>query len=366
MNKVIIFGTGRSGSSLLLRLIDGSKGLSCYPLDFNYFHTFESTTWKRKLRAWAAYIVLGKRTNQYLEQYYFDRWRESQYREISKTHLSNINEPINEFYETNDLMVGFNTKGRTEAILQFFKQIGIVYGHAKNDDIVVFKTTECSKVEDYEKLYPDAKCIHIIRDPVNTYSSFKRAMYFKKLPPWWLGGDCLREVIDGRFLPHIRIIKNKLQTKPNSHLLVRYEDILEDSDRELNRIAKFLKVVPPVDTKTQTFFGGRLFKSMPAHPSQKNVATPKQVTPNLDIHEGYKKVIESREEILIRELTSLEASDFGYAKNDKCNHEDLLNMWRLPSKWELRFWFKLLSALRYYYCNRRWIREYFKNRANGS
>ena len=35
-----IFGAGRNGSSLLMRLLDGSPGLWIYPIELNYLRSF--------------------------------------------------------------------------------------------------------------------------------------------------------------------------------------------------------------------------------------------------------------------------------------------------------------------------------------
>ena len=41
-----IFGAGRNGSSLLMRLLDGSPGLWIYPIELNYLRAFAPRTVK--------------------------------------------------------------------------------------------------------------------------------------------------------------------------------------------------------------------------------------------------------------------------------------------------------------------------------
>ena len=49
-----IFGAGRNGSTLLMRLLDGSSGLWIYPIELNYLRTFASGSMKSRLKQWIS------------------------------------------------------------------------------------------------------------------------------------------------------------------------------------------------------------------------------------------------------------------------------------------------------------------------
>jgi hypothetical protein len=45
-----IFGAGRNGSSLLMRLLDGSPGLWIYPIELNYLRSFAPRSLKSAVK----------------------------------------------------------------------------------------------------------------------------------------------------------------------------------------------------------------------------------------------------------------------------------------------------------------------------
>jgi hypothetical protein len=64
-----IFGAGRNGSSLLMRLLDGSPGLWIYPIELNYLRSFAPRSLKSAVKRTLASCVshlpgqAGERSN---------------------------------------------------------------------------------------------------------------------------------------------------------------------------------------------------------------------------------------------------------------------------------------------------------------
>jgi len=81
-------------------------------------------------------------------------------------------------------------------------------------------------------LWPEAKCIHVIRDPRDNYTSYRR-----KHPDWtpwvfaasWRGSTLLAE-------------RNRRTYGENRYLVLRFEDLLSEPDAVLERIRMFLVI----------------------------------------------------------------------------------------------------------------------------
>lgn len=360
---VLIVGSGRNGSSLLLRLLDGSAGLAVYPNDFNYFRTFNRHTWKGRLRDFLLRLLLGQYANSLLEHYHFRRWAHSEwiklYQEIPSTRSLKDEHCIvvdNSVVEA--IRCGF-ASGSTQfsrAVCERFADSGI-------DAKLVLKTTECDRIYDYMTLFSIRRCVHIFRDPVRTYASLKRTHHFKSQPPWYDGGDILREIVDRRWNAHVNAYRELVARNPDSHIVVRYEDLISSPQQEIARVCNFLGVAMPEQPTKQTIFGGHEMRHGSSNPSQLGLSTPQVVSANLEAGGGYLAVIEPREEQLIRVLTQTNAHFLGYpAPSDSVSLESLRSAWRFPDKWEIAFWYRPWRMLRFLVARRLWIRRRLRMR----
>ena len=88
-----IMGTGRNGSTLLMRLLDGSPNLWVYPIEFNYLRKFG----KRKKK----HLLFNKIRNRVFGANYDDftlfQFITRQTNELEETYLNRLKEP----YEAN-------------------------------------------------------------------------------------------------------------------------------------------------------------------------------------------------------------------------------------------------------------------------
>lgn len=93
--------------------------------------------------------------------------------------------------------------------------------------------------------FPEARMLHIVRHPFAVYASSCRALRDSGLPP----------SEETRFLRQMRLsyreaASRSAQPASDSYLLVRYEDLLEDTASGIDRIAAFLGIEPlPVMTQ---------------------------------------------------------------------------------------------------------------------
>ncbi len=88
-----IFGAGRNGSTLLMRLLDGSPGLWVYPLELNYLSTFGLRSVRGKLKRAAARLFSDTGVgNRFREGYIaaFIQWTAHQIQELNETYIKHL------------------------------------------------------------------------------------------------------------------------------------------------------------------------------------------------------------------------------------------------------------------------------------
>jgi LPS sulfotransferase NodH len=98
--------------------------------------------------------------------------------------------------------------------------------------------------------------VHVFRDPAQTYASIKRTHHFKSRPPWYDGGDILREIIDVRWNPHVNAFRELVEREPKKHIALIYEEVIKKPHVEITKVCTFLGVEPPKSLTEQTVLGG--------------------------------------------------------------------------------------------------------------
>lgn len=124
-----------------------------------------------------------------------------------------------------------------------FRIYTLCYFHACNTDLqeeiiayIASKCPECGYcVNDYMSHFPRAKVIHVIRDPRNTLSSHKRG-----------AGIPIRGFYP-LFLKQLSGLKNSLQQAAShsghrNFMVVRYEDLTTNLDQVMKGICRFLEI----------------------------------------------------------------------------------------------------------------------------
>ena len=86
-------------------------------------------------------------------------------------------------------------------------------------------------MEKLRKLYPDAQIIHLIRDPRDVIASLKKM-------PWW-NNSVNYSVFNWKSAMR-HGINARTNTKLDEYLELRYEDLLAEPERELQRVCQFL------------------------------------------------------------------------------------------------------------------------------
>jgi hypothetical protein len=365
-----IFGAGRNGSSLLMRLLDGSPGLWIYPIELNYLRSFAPASVKHRAKHIMAACLYGVSssgrasvTQRRLDL--FHKWASEQLAELKHIYLDQMVEPV---AVTGDPLRTVQEQARgtlAEALESFLDAIRTVYDDRvlSAKPYLMFKSIEVADLPRYHRLFPDMKFVHIVRHPYSNYTSLKRTdMVLKRKPFWFQGGDILRVQLESRWIPHVRFALEGIQTDPARHYLVRYEDLCESAERAVADICSWLGVAPPKEPSLQTVLGGKHLKTLPVNSSLQGVETPAHVVTDMARTYGYDEILTEREKGLILLRTYKLGRRLGYFSAEEAAHLpsrlQLFSQWMPPDEWEYRnasSKVRLVSALiqrRLYLCRK--------------
>lgn len=316
---VALFGAGRNGGTLFARLLDGSPELWVHPVDVLYasvwddlarhgritFRTQQNAT-ARRLRELGARLPTRLVIDQFAQH-----WRD-----IEESYVPLLADPLPEGPDPRAALEESATYTAGEFLPAFLEATRLAYDHRGGAPrALVFKSVETPYVEDYLRLFPGLRCLHLVRDPVANYASTKRSWSQGKARPFYWGGfDLLSIFLDARWLPHVRAALALVEADPDNHLFVRYEDLCADPVAVIGGVCAWLGVAPPAEPEEQTALGGRRLTAMPVHPapSQPGVATPQHVVSDMASRFDYGQVVTPREREFIALRTAPLAQQLGY------------------------------------------------------
>jgi hypothetical protein len=341
-----IFGAGRNGSSLLMRLLDGSPGLWIYPIELNYLRTFAPRTLKGAVKQTLAACapMLPRQAVDAFERRrrrLVGTWAAEQLQELKETYVDKLVKPIpvaEDPLQAIARRVTGDVSGDLDAYLDVIRSC---YDERPlpSPPHLMFKSIEVSDLPRYGRMFPEMKFIHIMRHPYSNYSSLKRTdMVQKQKPFWYQGGDILRLQLESRWIPHAQFALQGLAAEPSRHHVVRYEDLCESPSRIVTDMCAWLGVAPPEEPTIQTVLGGKHLKALPSNPSLKGVDTPAQVVSDMAKQFGYDEILTERERQLILFRTCDLGCRLGYFSTaDKAQVPGrfrLLLDWLAPDQWE--------------------------------
>ncbi|MHB8643776.1 MAG: sulfotransferase [Gaiellaceae bacterium] len=323
---VVVAGIGRNGSSLLMRLLDGSPDLFVYPIELNHLS-----------------VVDGEQS--------FRAWAEAQQRELAETYRGWLEETVDPALDPVEPLSD-GTATPEHDLLAYLDAFHRAYGADRTVErpLLGFKTIEGGESERYRRLLPGLRFVHIVRDPLTAYASLKRTDMLQKQWPFWAQGDLLRTFLERRFIPHVRFALEAARKDPSFHLVVTYERLVREPSNVVTEITDWLGIRAPEDPETQTVLGGRTVRELPPNTSKAGVATPLKVVPDLAGKLGYEDVVTSRERAFIAFRAAALAEPFGYdvAKDTRISRSALARQWLAPDRWELmnvRSWPRFGKAL---------------------
>lgn len=316
---VLLSSTGRDGGTLLLRLLDGSPGLWVHPIDVVY------------LTAWDDLATLGTISGATMMHARTERLDALEHRlpsgmllaafgrhwkDIDEEYVPLLERPLETDPEPSGLFPDVADCGVREFLPAFLDATRRAYdGRGTHARTTVFKMVETPYIDEYLRLFPDMRCIHLIRDPVTNWASVKRSWSYHQTRSFYHGGhDILRTFLDARWLPHADAAVRLAQGDPSRHRIVRYEDMTRAAEDTVGELCAWLGTPPPVDREQLTSLGGRTMTAMPPdpRPSHAGIATPGRVVPDMASRFEYDDVVTPRERELLAAVAGSLAQRLGY------------------------------------------------------
>ncbi|MBU2213659.1 sulfotransferase [Patescibacteria group bacterium] len=331
------FACGRNGSTLIMRLVDGSPGVYVHPIECNF------------LAVWNDLVRFGKvrecvRKNALTTPLHF------LHKPINRTLLykffNSHTKEMSSLLEKNKLNPQgpdpWETLSQEEYTLEkfipaFLNAHALWTEGADNYPHLFFKTIEAVYVDDYIRTFPDIKCIHVFRNPIDVFRSAKRSNGMKDTAAFHPGlpFDTYDVFIERRWIPHARYALG--HTKPDTHVICRYEDACNYPGEELRILAKHCGFPPSKDPSALSLFGGRGKLYIPPNTSSLYIDTPKTVLKDTTSLYDAEEILTQREKALILYRTWGLARMLGYFSDKrKPSLLPLLCSWIPIDVWETR------------------------------
>lgn len=335
-----IFSAARDGSSLLMRLIDGSPNLWMYPIEIKY-------------------LALLSPDGRPLSGETLQGWAEYQFDELQQHYVARLEEPFDLPPSPHQPLGARQRYEAGDGLAAFLRCAAIAYGAPAGEIALGFKSTEAEQKRLYEQAIPGLRMIHIVREPLSQFASTKRSVLERPGFLYWYQRADLISTFVRRWRVHVETALDGLRRDPAHHLLVRYEDLRARPTAEVHRVCEWLRIAPPPEPEVQTVLGGRRMTRLPVNPSKAGVETPTRVIADMEERFGYTNVVSRREERLLRHCTASLNAALGYpAPDGRMTHlarAGLIGSWMLPERWEIDLIKHRKRALLEFFDRRRFV-----------
>ncbi|MEG4108429.1 sulfotransferase [Microcoleus sp. S13_C5] len=200
MQRIFLVGSPRSGTTMLQSLLAAHPEVISFP-ESKFFH----------------YLLYKKFAGKFparMEAFFKDE----------------INRP--------DLLQGFDDSQTVGAKVSWFVRVLDGLAAEQNKSIWLEKTPEhIYFIEDIQRLLPDAKFIHILRNSMDTIASLHEAT-MNSHDLWGHGWDlnhCIHRWKEAMLISH-------KYAKKSNHILVKYEEILDNKVKKLEELCHFMGI----------------------------------------------------------------------------------------------------------------------------
>ena len=248
-NPIFICGHRKSGTTMLINLFDGAKDAVVFPDDSGFFYMYYPTYESSKYTDSEKVMRLAERI---VKIHLSEKIEEAKCDDNTKKILY---ENQNIFYNK---VKSFNQKDfHTEDILKHFIQSFHESFYPDNVPKVWIEKTTSTEIYAVEivKWYPNAKFIHILRDPRDNWSSLKSG-WDKKYQDYNDSVDRLKHsMIERGLLGFEMAIYNEKIIGKERYKVVKYEDFVQDSERYMQEFAEFVGIEYNDNLLKPTTFG---------------------------------------------------------------------------------------------------------------
>jgi hypothetical protein len=332
-----LFGTGRNGSSLIGRLLDGLEDTYVHPVEEKFLTAFDDIAHHGRVTRMVEQNCTTQQLNRLDEDLACEKLA-GYYQMSLDVIMKHFEDTIGLPSVVRKLSLKKILRSQTCSVETFTREYLTGLATLIRPDVTfhhhLFKSIEVPYIAEYEQIFPDMKFIHIVRDPVAVCSSQKRSlMENKRLPASYLGFDWLSCMLDKRWVPHARFIAERREN--SRHIVVRYEDLVKNPSGEIGRVATWLDLAPPPRPTDQTLFYNLDKTNWGHNPSKKGIESPTKVVADLQLKNRYDEVLTHREIDLITVKTRGLLAGLGYKSPSDATLVKVIVKYLTLDKWEL-------------------------------
>ena len=228
-SPIFLLGSHKSGSSLLRSLLDNHDALTVLPSEAHFFQY--SGFWVDYALRKSDYIDLDlkarlQKLHRFIaeENHCDDPFGASVMKERYNPDL--FREVIN----------SFSGDSLKEAIDCYFNAIYYSWQRKnidKNTRIVEKSVENAEYASVYKGIYPDAKFVHIVRNPYATLVAIRKSRPSPGYPP-------LKSIIEALYNSYYFLYKNEMTI--GDYLVIRFEDLVSDTSATMKIISDFLSI----------------------------------------------------------------------------------------------------------------------------
>lgn len=232
-NAVFLCGHRKSGTTLLLNLLDSHPELSVYPADSGFFYRYYPLA---EIQNYSTKQKIDVMVNQTIKNL------ENEFSKLSDDDKHEIAFDVDSFkQEFLDLSSKSNITSKDMLIsLALLYQ---KYSPAQNQNMWVEKTTSTEIYAlDILKWFPKAKFIHLIRDPRDNWASLQSG-WEKRYKDFNDSKERLLQSLleRGKLGMEFAQLNNKI-IGPKQYLILKFEDLTQNPESTLKKIASFLNI----------------------------------------------------------------------------------------------------------------------------
>jgi protein-tyrosine sulfotransferase len=236
MNQEPIFlvGSHKSGTSLLRSLFDGHSELFVIPIEAHFFqhlgHWIDYGL-RRQFASNLAYEDVLKKLTEWIRKSNNiahrhsdsdtrNRWNVDEFEKTLRSKLEDKNK------DTKQIIEGY-----------IFSMYRSLYNQDfPNEKRIVEKSVENAEfATDLKKMYPNAKFIHILRNPYANFVSIRKYSSRKKRYPF------LKNITRGLYNSYYHLEKNK-RLIGEDYLIIKYEDLVLHPNQSIEKMIHFVNI----------------------------------------------------------------------------------------------------------------------------
>jgi len=320
---IFILGCTKSGTTLLRNLFDGHEELFVIPSESHFFQniefwvsyffrrtrpqnlTFEEM--KQNLFEWVK--CLNRKNSRVTDNFTAGKWNEEGFKEFLFSRKTESLKQLSDLYIES---IYYSLHGQ-----EYPQSLRFVEKSVENPEFAL----------DWLKLYPDAKFIHILRNPYSNSVALRKYLNSKKYP-------FMKRTFLSMYNSYYFLYRNVRTIAPNQYKVVRYEDLIAESEKVMKELVNFLEIKYDDILTSPTLLGKEWGGNSTSLVTFKGISKI-----NL---EKWKKEISNFEIIMVNELFSHVIEDFNYESIDPNG-----SFYKIAYKESVKAY--ILNRLLYYY-----------------